>query len=95
LRTAALSAELTAPDGTLAIVGLDFAARRLGSIDVLPSTVTVATGDDLEAVTRVIALLDHELHGVAVGSLPARQRISRATPPHGPTTHGNSRGSWC
>ncbi len=61
LRTAALAAELTAPDGTLAIVGLDFASRGLGSIDVLPSTVTVATGDDLEAVTRVIALLDDEL----------------------------------
>ena len=61
LRTAALSAELTAPDGTLAIVGLDFASRGLGSIDVLASTVTVATGDDLEAVTRVIALLDDEL----------------------------------
>ena len=61
LRTAALSAELTAPDGTLAIIGLDFASRGLGSIDVLPSTVTVATGDDLESVTRAMALLDGEM----------------------------------
>jgi S-DNA-T family DNA segregation ATPase FtsK/SpoIIIE len=61
LRTAALSAQLTAPDGTLAIIGLDFASRGLGSIEVLPSTVTVATGDDLESVTRAIALLDGEL----------------------------------
>lgn len=61
LRTVALSAALDASVAEVAIFGLDFASRALRNIDALPHVVAVATGDDLEAVTRIIALLSGEL----------------------------------
>jgi S-DNA-T family DNA segregation ATPase FtsK/SpoIIIE len=47
--------------GDVAIVGFDFGSRGLAGIRPLPSVVDVATGDDLEAVTRHLTLLDREL----------------------------------
>jgi DNA segregation ATPase FtsK/SpoIIIE, S-DNA-T family len=61
LRTVAASASRCAPNGEVAIVAFDFASRGLTSISPLPHVVEVATGDDLEAVTRLIAVLDSEL----------------------------------
>ena len=43
---------------TWSIFGLDFASRALRSIEPLPHVAAVGTGDDLESVTRIIALLD-------------------------------------
>lgn len=43
--------------GGLTIFGLDFGSRQLGVIGRLPQCETVAAGDDLEAVTRAVAVL--------------------------------------
>jgi S-DNA-T family DNA segregation ATPase FtsK/SpoIIIE len=61
LRTLAASAALDAPPDDLVVFALDFASRSLRSIEALPHVAAVGTGDDLEAVTRVIALLAGEL----------------------------------
>ncbi|WP_040493073.1 FtsK/SpoIIIE domain-containing protein [Ilumatobacter nonamiensis] len=61
LRTLAVSAAACAPAGQLEIVGFDFASRGLASILPLPQVVGVASGDDLEAVTRQLARLGDEL----------------------------------
>ncbi len=61
LRTAAAAAARLDPGGRVEIVGFDFASRGLGSIAALPQVIEVATGDDLDAVTRLIAVLDAEL----------------------------------
>ena len=64
LRTIAASAVLDDADGggdNVVIFGIDFASRALRSLEALPHCATVATGDDLESVTRVIKLLDDEL----------------------------------
>jgi DNA segregation ATPase FtsK/SpoIIIE, S-DNA-T family len=63
LRTIAASAALDAGGGAgeVVVFGLDFASRALRNIEALPTVAGVATGDDLEAVTRVIALLAGEL----------------------------------
>lgn len=61
LRTAAAAAASDGSPEEVVIFGLDFASRALGSITSLPHVAAVAAGDDLEAVTRVIALLDAEL----------------------------------
>ncbi len=61
LRTIALSAALTSKHDPLAIVGFDFASRALASIAVLPQTIEIASGEDLEAVTRLIAFLGDEV----------------------------------
>ena len=61
LRTLAVSAVTAGGPDDVAIVAFDFASRALGSLHPLPQVVDVATGDDLEAVTRLIALLDAEL----------------------------------
>ncbi len=45
----------------LTIFGLDFASRELASIAALPQCVEVASGQDLEAVTRIITVLDELL----------------------------------
>ena len=45
-------------DGGLLIFGLDFGSRDLEPVGRLPHCVEVAAADDMEAVTRVIALLD-------------------------------------
>jgi len=47
--------------GGLTMFGLDFASRRLTSLAALPQCAAMATGDDLEAVTRVIVVLENEL----------------------------------
>jgi S-DNA-T family DNA segregation ATPase FtsK/SpoIIIE len=61
LRTLAVSAAALAAPGEVEIIGIDFASRGLPSILPLPSVVDVATGDDLEAVTRHISGLHAEL----------------------------------
>jgi DNA segregation ATPase FtsK/SpoIIIE, S-DNA-T family len=61
LRTVAASISATSGGDDVAIVGFDFASRNLLSILPLPEVVDVATGDDLEAVTRHLATLDREL----------------------------------
>ncbi|MGY6500713.1 MAG: FtsK/SpoIIIE domain-containing protein [Acidimicrobiales bacterium] len=61
LRTVATAAALDADPSEVVVFGLDFASRALRSIEVLPHVAAVASGDDLEAVTRVIALLEREL----------------------------------
>jgi S-DNA-T family DNA segregation ATPase FtsK/SpoIIIE len=43
------------------LFGLDFAGRSLVQLGALPHTVAVATGDDLELVTRVLTTLRGEL----------------------------------
>jgi S-DNA-T family DNA segregation ATPase FtsK/SpoIIIE len=43
------------------IYGLDLASRALDQISVLPNTAEVVTGDDLERVTRLIAVLAREV----------------------------------
>ena len=43
------------------LLGLDFASRGLGALASLAQVVDVATGDDLEAVTRHLAVLFDEL----------------------------------
>lgn len=58
LSTIAASAARTVHDGSLMIFGLDCASKALGVIGALPYTVDIASGDELEEVTRVIALLN-------------------------------------
>ncbi|MEM7324755.1 MAG: FtsK/SpoIIIE domain-containing protein [Actinomycetota bacterium] len=63
LITAAVSAAMddsALGGGTLTIFALDFASRELGGLNRLPQCGGVATGDDLEAVTRIIGLLHRE-----------------------------------
>lgn len=47
--------------GTVTMFALDFASRGLGLLARLPQTSAVATGDDLEAVTRILSLIDRQL----------------------------------
>lgn len=61
LRTIAASAALESTPEDVVIFGLDFASRTLRSIEPLPHVSMVAGGDDLEAATRLIALLSSEL----------------------------------
>jgi DNA segregation ATPase FtsK/SpoIIIE, S-DNA-T family len=61
LRTAVLSAVRAAEPGGLAVFGIDFASRALKNLEALPEVPAVAGGDDLEGVTRIIALLGAEL----------------------------------
>ncbi len=64
LETLAVSAALDDHElggGRLTIFALDFASRQLGGLRRLPQCGAVATGDDLEAVTRVVSLLHTEL----------------------------------
>ncbi len=61
LHTIACSAAIRdsrAGGGGLTIVGIDFGSRQLGVLGRLPQCETIAAGDDLECVTRVIALLE-------------------------------------
>ena len=44
----------------LVIFGIDFASRALRSIEPLPHVAAVGTGDDLESVTRILALLQRD-----------------------------------
>ena len=64
LQTLAVSAALDDHElggGRLTIFALDFASRQLGGLRRLPQCGGVATGDDMEAVTRVVSLLHTEL----------------------------------
>lgn len=64
LRTLAVSAAIDDDHqggGTLTIFGLDFASRQLTVLSSLPQCAAIATGDDLEAVTRIVTLLVSEL----------------------------------
>jgi S-DNA-T family DNA segregation ATPase FtsK/SpoIIIE len=67
LRTLAASAALAATsvagsgEPGLTIFGLDFASRELTVLSALGACAAVATGDELEGVTRIIAVLDAEL----------------------------------
>ncbi|MEM7272899.1 MAG: FtsK/SpoIIIE domain-containing protein [Actinomycetota bacterium] len=63
LVTAAVSAAMDDDHrggGRLTVFGLDFASRSLTGLNRLPQCGGIATGDDLEAVTRLISLLDGE-----------------------------------
>jgi len=61
LRTAAATVALDAPPDDVVVFGVDFASRSLRSVASLPHVAAVGTGDDLETVTRVIALLAGEI----------------------------------
>jgi S-DNA-T family DNA segregation ATPase FtsK/SpoIIIE len=61
LRTAALAAVAGASPHDVALYVIDCASRSLAALRDLPHCAGVATGDDLESLTRVIALLVREL----------------------------------
>ncbi len=61
LRTIAVSAAACGSADDVVMVGFDFASRGLGAVQSLTQVVDVATGDDLEAVTRHLAVLHDEL----------------------------------
>jgi S-DNA-T family DNA segregation ATPase FtsK/SpoIIIE len=61
LRTVVAAAAATASPESIAVLGFDFASRGLASVGRLPHVVDVAGGDDLEAVTRHITVLEHEV----------------------------------
>jgi len=61
LRTLAVSAAATARPGQVEIFGFDFASRGLAALLPLPHVVDVASGDDLEGVTRHLLTLSGEL----------------------------------
>ena len=61
LRTIAVSAAAAGGPDQVVLLGLDFASRGLGALASLAQVVDVATGDDLEAVTRHLAVLSDEL----------------------------------
>ena len=58
--SAAIADHDAADGGGLMIFGLDFASGALHVIQALPQTVLVASGDDLEEVTRTISVLERE-----------------------------------
>jgi S-DNA-T family DNA segregation ATPase FtsK/SpoIIIE len=60
LRTLAASAVQTAGPAGVTIFAIDFASRSLRTLETLDQTAVVAPGDDLEAVTRVISILETE-----------------------------------
>ena len=61
LRTAAVSAVSGATPDEVALFVIDCASRSLATLRDLPHVATVATGDDLESITRVITVLASEL----------------------------------
>jgi S-DNA-T family DNA segregation ATPase FtsK/SpoIIIE len=61
LRTVAASLTVTAGPSAVAIVVFDLAARGLVGLRRLPAVVEVATGDDAEAVTRNLLVLEAEM----------------------------------
>lgn len=63
LKVAAISAALDDLDtynSELVIYGIDYASRQLSSLRALPQCQAVAAGSDLEAVTRILTLLQTE-----------------------------------
>ena len=75
LRTVAASLQRCGGAGSVAVVAFDFASRGLHSLRALPCVVDVATGDDLEAVTRHLMRLDQEL-------VRRREVLARASAEH-------------
>ena len=61
LRTIAAGAATCSGPEQVAVVAFDFASRALRSIAPLPHVIAVAGADDLESVTRQIAMLTNEL----------------------------------
>ena len=61
LRTVARSAVDGATPDEVALFVIDCASRSLGPLRDLPHCAAVATGDDLESITRVIVMLTAEL----------------------------------
>ena len=61
LRTAAVSAVTGATPDEVALFVIDCASRSLATLRDLPHVAAVATGDDLESITRVITVLAAEL----------------------------------
>jgi len=61
LRTIAVSAAASGTADDVVMIGFDFASRGLAGINALSQVIDVATGDDLEAVTRHLAVLYDEL----------------------------------
>jgi S-DNA-T family DNA segregation ATPase FtsK/SpoIIIE len=61
LRTIAVALDRCAGTDPVATIVFDFASRGLVGLRALPSVIDVATGDDLEAVTRHLTMLGAEL----------------------------------
>ena len=61
LRTAALAAVMDATPDEVVLFVIDCSSRALMPLMALPHVAAVATGDDIESVTRVITLLSAEL----------------------------------
>ncbi|HKY16440.1 MAG TPA: FtsK/SpoIIIE domain-containing protein [Microthrixaceae bacterium] len=61
LRTVAVAATAEAGTDEVVVFGIDFASRALRGLEPLPHVAAIGTGDDLEAVTRIVALLDGEV----------------------------------
>ena len=61
LRTAAIAAVADATPDEVVLFVIDCASRSLGALRDLPHVAAVATGDDLESMTRVITVLAAEL----------------------------------
>jgi S-DNA-T family DNA segregation ATPase FtsK/SpoIIIE len=61
LRTAALAAVADATPDEVTLFVIDCSSRALMPLAALPHVAAVATGDDIESVTRVIAVLSAEL----------------------------------
>ncbi len=61
LRTAALAAVIDATPDEVVLFVIDCSSRALMPLMALPHVAAVATGDDIESVTRVITLLSAEL----------------------------------
>jgi S-DNA-T family DNA segregation ATPase FtsK/SpoIIIE len=61
VRTLAGAAVRAAPADGVVLFALDFASRALRCLEALPACAALAGGDDLEAVTRVLAVLEREV----------------------------------
>ncbi len=86
LLTAVCSAAIRdsqAGGGQLTIFGIDFASRQLGVLQQLPQCEVVANGDDLEAVTRIIATVTRlfaERQAVAADAAARNEPATAETP---------------
>jgi S-DNA-T family DNA segregation ATPase FtsK/SpoIIIE len=61
MRTAALSAVIGATPDEVTLFVIDCSSRALVPLMALPHVAAIATGDDIESITRVITLLSAEL----------------------------------
>ena len=61
LRTIAAAIEQAGQTEPVATIAFDFASRGLVGLRALPTVIDVATGDDLESVTRHLTVLDTEI----------------------------------